>query len=83
MKTMRIFNPLEWKNNTPDYWIAYTPASSISRGYIAISFEQGKYWPIWDCALPGYDTLEEAKYQGQLYHENFLKVYINKEYHDV
>lgn len=80
MKTSPIFNQLEWKQTSTDYWLALTPSSVIKKGYIAISYEHGKYWPIWDCSLPAYDTLDEAKYQGQLCHENFLKIYINKEY---
>lgn len=68
--------PLEWKKL--DMWIAETPAARS--GYIMVAFEQDKYWPIWDCNLPGYDTLEEAQEQGQLFHnryvENFVSQYI-------
>lgn len=78
--TSNIFKKLEWKQTSEDYWIAYTPASSIKGGYIAIAYEQGKYWPIWNCDLPGYKTLEEVQEQGQLYHEQFLTIYINEEY---
>jgi len=68
--------PLNWEKR--DWWIAYTPAGH--NGYISIAFEQDKYWPIWNCSLPGYDTLQEAMDQGQLFHnryvENFVSQYI-------
>jgi len=75
-----LFKPLEWKNTDNGVWIAYSPVSRVSNGYVQIMFEQGKYWPIWDCALPGYDTLEQAQEQAQMHHEAFLWNYINKDY---
>ncbi len=64
---------LEWIKR--DMWIAYTAAQPIV-GYITISFEQGKYWPNWNCSLPGADDLETVMAQGQEFHEKFIKQYL-------
>lgn len=63
---------LEWKKL--DFWIAQTPAQRS--GNISIAFEQGKYWPLWSCDLPGYDTLEEAMLEGQKFHDEFISQYL-------
>lgn len=63
---------LEWVKR--DMWIADTPASH--RGYITISFEEGKYWPNWACSLPGSDDLETVMAQGQEFHDTFIKKFI-------
>lgn len=65
--------PLEWRKF--DFWIAYTPAAP--NGNIMIAKEQDKYWPLWDCDLPGYDTLEEAQSQGQRFHDTFVRHFIS------
>lgn len=71
---MFTITPLTWK--LLDYWYAETPSSHM--GGISIVFEEGKWWPIWDCGLPGMDTLEEAQAAGQKFHENFLKKYLTE-----
>lgn len=64
--------PLSWIKR--DFWVAETPAAGS--GFISIAFEQGKYWPLWNCSLPGFDTLEEAMGAGQEFHNTFIKKYL-------
>ena len=63
---------LEWVKR--DWWVAESPASKS--GYIMIALEQGKYWPLWSCDLPGYETLEEAMAKGQEFHNSFLEQFL-------
>ena len=64
--------PLSWTKR--DFWVAETPAARS--GYISIALEEGKYWPLWSCDLPGFSTLDEAMAAGQEFHDNFLKKYL-------
>lgn len=66
--------PLEWVKR--DLWVAQTPAAQ--NGYIMIAFDQGKYWPVWNCVLPGYNTIEEAMTEGQKYHNAFVENFISQ-----
>lgn len=58
-----------------DGWYAETPASQTSDG-IYIAFEEGKYWPIWNNALPGFTTLAEAQAAGQAFHDNYIRQFL-------
>lgn len=68
---------LEWAKR--DSWIAKTPFGVHNQ--IAISFEQGKYWPIWPDSidLDGFETLEDAMQAGQDFHESQLKKYMEND----
>ena len=68
--------PLVWNKIGVHEWAAETPASH--RGNIWCMFDQGKYWPVWDCSLPGYDTKEEVMAEGQKYHNAHIKDFISK-----
>lgn len=76
-----LFRSLEWRNTEYGIWISYSPISGKQNGRIQISFEQEKYWPIWNCALPGYDTLEEAKQAAENEHKQYLFQFIDMDFY--
>ena len=50
----------------------------MNSGDLSIALEQGKYWPLWTCDLPGFETLEEAINAGQEFHDAFLSQYLEE-----
>lgn len=65
---------LVWKQTDDNIWLAYTPAGN--QGSILVVYEEGKHWPCWDSTLPGYDYLQEAFDQGQKFHEEYIKQFL-------
>jgi hypothetical protein len=66
------FKPLNWIKR--DSWFADTPASEFD--YIAICYEDGKYWASWDLSLPGTTDLEALKLAAQVWHNEWLSEWI-------
>lgn len=66
------FKQLVWVKR--DHWVAETPASPLK--YITICYEQGKYWASWDMTLPGCTDLDALKHAGQVWHNNWLKQWV-------
>jgi hypothetical protein len=66
---------LEWTK--ADWWLTRSPAGNRD-GYMLISKEGGRFWPLWsdemvDGELISFATIEEAQAYGQKAHEDFLK----------
>ena len=55
---------LDWEKR--DVWYAKCPVSG--KVYL-IAEEEGKFWPLWDVSLPGYNTIETAKAAAQADYE--------------
>lgn len=71
-------NPLQWEQTSEDYFAAKSPAGNSFFGDLVYTYEVGKYWPVWDLTLPGYDTREEVEAVGQLFHEAYIHNFISQ-----
>jgi hypothetical protein len=68
--------PLQWEETSEDTFVAKSPAGNSFHGDLMYTYEQGKYWPVWDLTLPGYDTREEVEVVGQQFHDTFVRDFI-------
>lgn len=66
--------PLEWVEIDEDYFEASSPASHNNR--LVFTYEQGKYWAMWDLLLPGYESIDQVKAEGQKHHDQYVKDFI-------
>lgn len=70
--------PLQWEETSEDTFVAKSPAGNSFHGDLMYTYEQGKYWPVWDLNLPGYDTRQEVEAQGQLFHDAYIRDFISR-----
>ena len=68
--------PLQWEETSKDTFVAKSPAGNSFHGDLMYTHGQGKYWPVWDLNLPGYDTREEVEAVGQQFHDTFVRDFI-------
>ena len=69
---------LQWEQTSETHFMTESPASNSFSKHLAYTFAEGKYWPVWDLTLPGYDTRQEVEAQGQLFHDAYIRDFISR-----